>query len=101
MATCGHFRVRRWAVLIGRERAFSCPPTPAALANHPAQELNVSSSSRFIEYSFALEFDHCQDPPPSVLLVGLLLNSLFGWSWSDPIAGLVIAAVAVREGREA
>ena len=26
MAACGHFRVRRWAVLIGRERALSCPP---------------------------------------------------------------------------
>lgn len=26
MAACGHFRVRRWAVLIGREWAFSCPP---------------------------------------------------------------------------
>ncbi|MET0134569.1 MAG: cation transporter [Kibdelosporangium sp.] len=36
-----------------------------------------------------------------VLLVGLLLNSLFGWSWADPIAALVIAAVAVKEGREA
>lgn len=36
-----------------------------------------------------------------VLLVGLALNSLFGWSWADPIAALVIAAVAVREGREA
>lgn len=37
----------------------------------------------------------------AVLLVGLGLNSLFGWSWADPIAGLIIAAVAVREGREA
>lgn len=36
-----------------------------------------------------------------VLLAGLLLNSLFGWSWADPVAGLVIAAVAVREGSEA
>jgi divalent metal cation (Fe/Co/Zn/Cd) transporter len=36
-----------------------------------------------------------------VLLVGLLLNSLFGLSWADPIAALVIAAVAVREGLEA
>jgi hypothetical protein len=34
----------------------------------------------------------------AVLLVGLLLNSLFGWVWADPIAALVIAAVAVREG---
>jgi len=37
----------------------------------------------------------------AVLLVGLGLNSLFGWSWADPIAALVIAAVAVKEGREA
>ena len=36
-----------------------------------------------------------------VLLVGLLLNSLFGWSWADPIAALFIAVVAVREGRDA
>jgi divalent metal cation (Fe/Co/Zn/Cd) transporter len=36
-----------------------------------------------------------------VLLVGLLLNSVLDWSWADPIVALVIAAVAVREGREA
>ncbi len=36
-----------------------------------------------------------------VLLVGLALNSLFGWSWADPVVALVIAGVAVREGREA
>jgi divalent metal cation (Fe/Co/Zn/Cd) transporter len=34
----------------------------------------------------------------AVLLVGLLLNSLLGWSWADPIAALVIAAIALREG---
>jgi divalent metal cation (Fe/Co/Zn/Cd) transporter len=34
----------------------------------------------------------------AVLLVGLLLNSLFGWAWADSVAGLVIAAIAVREG---
>jgi divalent metal cation (Fe/Co/Zn/Cd) transporter len=34
----------------------------------------------------------------AVLLVGLLINTLLGWSWADPIAALVIAAVAVREG---
>ncbi|MBI4932388.1 MAG: cation transporter [Actinobacteria bacterium] len=36
-----------------------------------------------------------------VLLFGLLLNAWFGWSWADPVAGLVIAAVALKEGREA
>lgn len=37
----------------------------------------------------------------AVLLVGLVLNATLGWTWADPIAGLVIAAVAVREGVEA
>lgn len=37
----------------------------------------------------------------AVLLVGLALNSALGWSWADPIAALVIAAVAVKEGRDA
>ena len=36
----------------------------------------------------------------AVLLVGLVVNSLFGWWWADPLAALVIAVVAVREGRE-
>ncbi len=37
----------------------------------------------------------------AVLLVGLALNSLLGWSWADPVAALVIAAAAVREGLQA
>lgn len=36
-----------------------------------------------------------------VLLIGLVLNAWLGWSCADPIAALVIAAVAVHEGREA
>ena len=35
------------------------------------------------------------------VLVGLLLNSLVGWAWADPVAALVVAALAVREGLEA
>ncbi len=37
----------------------------------------------------------------AVLLVGLALNAVLGWWWADPLAGLVIAAIAVKEGREA
>ena len=37
----------------------------------------------------------------AVLLVGLVLNATLGESWADPVAGLVIAAVALREGLEA
>ena len=36
----------------------------------------------------------------AILLVGLLGNALFGWWWLDPIAALVIAVIAVREGVE-
>lgn len=35
------------------------------------------------------------------LLVGLGANALFGAWWADPVVALGIAAVAVREGREA
>ena len=37
----------------------------------------------------------------AVLLVGLLANSTLGWYWADPIAALVIATIAIKEGREA
>lgn len=37
----------------------------------------------------------------AVLLVGLLLNTALGWAWADPIAALVIAGVAIKEGVEA
>lgn len=36
----------------------------------------------------------------AALLGGLLANSLLGWWWADPIAGLVIAALAAKEARE-
>ena len=36
----------------------------------------------------------------AAVLVGLLGNTLFGLWWLDPVAALVIAAVAVKEGRE-
>ena len=34
------------------------------------------------------------------LLIGLGANALLGWWWADPLAALVIAAVALKEGRE-
>jgi divalent metal cation (Fe/Co/Zn/Cd) transporter len=35
------------------------------------------------------------------VLIGLLLNTVFGWAWADSVAALVIAVFAVREGIEA
>ena len=37
----------------------------------------------------------------AVLLFGLLLNATLSWGWADPIAGLAIAAIALKEGRNA
>lgn len=34
------------------------------------------------------------------LLIGLAANALLGWWWADPVAGIVIAVFAAREGRE-
>ncbi|MFB7716079.1 cation transporter [Nocardia sp. NPDC056100] len=34
----------------------------------------------------------------AILLIGLLLNTLLGWSWADPLAALTIAAIAIKEG---
>jgi divalent metal cation (Fe/Co/Zn/Cd) transporter len=34
-------------------------------------------------------------------LVSILGNGALGWWWLDPVAGVVIAGLAVREGREA
>lgn len=35
------------------------------------------------------------------VLIGLLLNSLFGWAWADSVAALIVAVLAIREGTEA
>jgi divalent metal cation (Fe/Co/Zn/Cd) transporter len=37
----------------------------------------------------------------AAVLVSILVNAAFGWWWLDPITGLGIAGLAVREGREA
>jgi len=37
----------------------------------------------------------------AILLGGLVLNAAWGWWWADTLAAFGIAALAVREGREA
>jgi divalent metal cation (Fe/Co/Zn/Cd) transporter len=37
----------------------------------------------------------------AAVLVGLVLNAALGWWWADPVAALVLAVLAVREGRGA
>jgi len=35
-----------------------------------------------------------------ILLVGLVLNALFGWWWADPVAALIMVPIIVKEGIE-
>lgn len=37
----------------------------------------------------------------ATLLGGLLLNATVGWSWADPVAAIIIAGLAAKEGLEA
>jgi divalent metal cation (Fe/Co/Zn/Cd) transporter len=37
----------------------------------------------------------------AVVLLGLAANSLLGWWWMDPIAGMLVAGLALKEGWEA
>jgi cation diffusion facilitator family transporter len=36
----------------------------------------------------------------AILLGGLIVNALFGWWWADPVAGLIMIPIIVREGIE-
>jgi divalent metal cation (Fe/Co/Zn/Cd) transporter len=36
----------------------------------------------------------------AILLIGLLLNETLGWSWADPLAGLVMVPIIAKEGFE-
>jgi divalent metal cation (Fe/Co/Zn/Cd) transporter len=69
-------------------------PLLARLKRNKARELN----------SRALEADSRQTTLctylSAFLLVGLGANAALGWWWADPVAGLAIAGVAVREGLE-
>ena len=37
----------------------------------------------------------------ATVLVGLILNALFGWWWADPLASLVLVYYGIKEGIEA
>lgn len=37
----------------------------------------------------------------AILLGGLLLNTLLGWWWADPVAGLIMVPIIAKEGIEA
>ncbi len=34
----------------------------------------------------------------AILLGGLILNAMLGWSWADPVAALVMVPIIAKEG---
>jgi divalent metal cation (Fe/Co/Zn/Cd) transporter len=76
--------------------AFTAPTMPllARLKRRVGQTLNSSATVKEGAQNMVCAYLSVG------LLGGLLLNALAGWWWADPAAALLIAAVAVREGRE-
>ncbi|MEU7752510.1 cation transporter [Micromonospora sp. NPDC049171] len=70
-------------------------PVLSAAQRHAGRELGSASAIADSKQTLLCTY------LSAVLLVGLAVNSLFGWWWADPAAALIIAAVAVKEGREA
>ncbi len=56
-------------------------------------------------HSHALEADARQSDLcaylSAILLVGLILNAIFGWWWADPVAGLIMLPIIAKEGVDA
>jgi divalent metal cation (Fe/Co/Zn/Cd) transporter len=94
--------------LIWREEPHeSIPGIALAIASLIVMPLLVRSKRRVarIIKSGALMADSKQTELctylSAILLVGLLLNALFGWWWADPVAALVMVPIITNEGIEA
>jgi divalent metal cation (Fe/Co/Zn/Cd) transporter len=76
--------------------AFTAPTMPllARAKRNVGQQLNSSATVKEAAQNQLCAYLSV------ALLVGLLLNAIAGWWWADPVAALVIAAFAAKEGRE-
>lgn len=76
--------------------AFTAPTMPllARAKRNVGQQLNSSATVSDAGQNMICAYLSI------ALLVGLLLNAVAGLWWADPAAALVIAAVALNEGRE-
>jgi divalent metal cation (Fe/Co/Zn/Cd) transporter len=90
----GHHPATSW---VGIGLAAITAPTMPMLARakrHVGQQLNSSATVKEGAQNMLCAYLSI------ALLVGLLLNALLGWWWADPLAAILIAAVALKEGRE-
>jgi divalent metal cation (Fe/Co/Zn/Cd) transporter len=76
--------------------AFTAPTMPLLAAAKRRVGLRLGSAATVSESAQNLVCAYLS----VALLLGLGANALWGWWWADPAAALVIAAVALREGRE-
>jgi divalent metal cation (Fe/Co/Zn/Cd) transporter len=90
----GHHPAASW-VGIGLA-AFTAPTMPLLARAKRRVGLKLNSSATVSE---AAQNQLCAYLSLA-LLAGLLLNAVWGFWWADPAAALVIAGVALREGRE-
>ena len=76
--------------------AFTAPTMPllARAKRNVGQKLNSSATVSEASQNMICAYLSI------ALLLGLLANALLGWWWADPIAALVIAAIAAKEGIE-
>ena len=70
-------------------------PTLSLAQRHTGRELGSASAVADAKQTLLCTY------LSAVLLGGLVLNAVLGWSWADPVAALGIAALAVREGLNA
>lgn len=76
--------------------AFTAPTMPllARAKRNVGRKLNSSATVKESTQNMICAY------LSAALLVGLLANALARWWWADPAAALLIAVVALREGRE-
>jgi divalent metal cation (Fe/Co/Zn/Cd) transporter len=76
--------------------AFTAPTMPllAVVKRRIGQKLNSAATVKEASQSQLCAYLSV------ALLIGLLANAIGGWWWADPLAALVIAAVALKEGRQ-
>jgi divalent metal cation (Fe/Co/Zn/Cd) transporter len=70
-------------------------PVLSALQRHAGRQLGSASAVADSRQTLLCSY------LSGVLLLGLAANAVLGWWWADPVAALVIAVYAIREGREA
>lgn len=84
-----------WPGVAVSAAALVVMPLLARAKGRIAAELDSAATAGDAAQSWLCAVSAC------AVLVSILANAAFGWWWLDPIAGLGIAGLAVREGREA